>query len=78
MLLNGTQLILEQLFKLVGFDAIDDRILKHLVTARLCQPSCRRAPTDCVQLAVWRKLPPVVLSSGAASCALAVVSVKYR
>ena len=28
-LLNGTQLILEQVFKLVGFDTIDDDILKH-------------------------------------------------
>jgi len=46
-LLNGPQLILDRVFKLVGFDVIDDEILKHLVTARLCQPSskagtCRR------------------------------------
>ena len=32
-LLNGTQLILNQVFKLTGFDAIDDDILKHLVIA---------------------------------------------
>jgi hypothetical protein len=38
-LLNGTQLILSQVFKLTGFDVIDDDILKHLVIARLCQPS---------------------------------------
>jgi hypothetical protein len=36
--LNGTQLILNQAFKAVGFDTVDDDILKHLVTARLCQP----------------------------------------
>ena len=38
-LLNGPQLILDRVFKLVGFDVIDDEILKHLVTARLCQPT---------------------------------------
>jgi hypothetical protein len=30
-LLNGTQLVLNQVFKLIGFNAIDDDILKHLV-----------------------------------------------
>ena len=45
-LLNGTQLILNQVFKLVGFDAIDDDILKHLVTARLCQPSSKAGTVD--------------------------------
>jgi len=34
-LLNGTQLILNQVFQLIGFDAINDDILKHLVIARL-------------------------------------------
>ena len=37
-LLNGTQLILNQVFKLIGFDAVGDDILKQLVIARLCQP----------------------------------------
>ena len=45
-LLNGTQLILEQVFKIVGFDAIDDNILKHLVIARLCQPSSKAGTVD--------------------------------
>jgi len=45
-LLNGTQLILNQVFKLVGFDAIDDDILKHLVVARLCQPSSKSGTVD--------------------------------
>jgi transposase len=45
-LLNGTQLILNQLFKLVGFDTIDDDILKHLVIARLCQPSSKAGTVD--------------------------------
>jgi hypothetical protein len=37
-LLNGTQKILNRVFKLIGFDTIDDDVLKHLVVARLCQP----------------------------------------
>jgi len=45
-LLNGTQLILNQVFKLIGFDAIDDDILKHLVIARLCQPSSKAGTVD--------------------------------
>jgi hypothetical protein len=48
-LLNGTQLILNQVFRLVGFDAIDDGILKHLVTARLCQPSSKAGTVDYLQ-----------------------------
>lgn len=45
-LLNGTQLILNEVFKLIGFDVIDDHILKHLVTARLCQPSSKTGTID--------------------------------
>jgi len=45
-LLNGTQLILEPVFKSVGFDVIDDDILKHLVTVRLCQPSSKAGTVD--------------------------------
>jgi transposase len=37
-LLNGTQLILNRVFKSIGFDAIEDEIFKHLAVARLCQP----------------------------------------
>jgi hypothetical protein len=29
--LNGPQLILDQVFRLIGFDSIDDDILKHLI-----------------------------------------------
>ena len=45
-LLNGTQLILNEVFKLVGFDAIDDDILKHPVIARLCQPTSKAGTVD--------------------------------
>ena len=45
-LLNGTQLILNEVFKLVGFKVIEDDILKHLVVARLCQPSSKSGTVD--------------------------------
>lgn len=45
-LINGTQLILNQVFKLVGFDAIEDEILKQLVIARLSQPMSKSATVD--------------------------------
>ena len=45
-LLNGTQLILNQVFQLTGFDSIDDDILKHLVTVRLCQPASKSGTVD--------------------------------
>jgi hypothetical protein len=45
-LLNGTQLILNEVFKLVGFDVIEDDILKHLVAVRLCQPSSKAGTAD--------------------------------
>ena len=45
-LLNGPQLILNRVFKLVGFDVLDDDILKHLVIARLCQPASKAGTVD--------------------------------
>jgi transposase len=45
-LLNGTQLILNEVFNLTGFDAIGDDILKHLVIARLCQPTSKAGTVD--------------------------------
>ena len=48
-LLNGTQLILNQVFKIVGFDVIEDEIFKHLVVARLCQPSSKAGTVDYLQ-----------------------------
>jgi len=45
-LLNGTQLILNRVFQLVGFDAIKDDILKHLAVARLCQPASKSGTVD--------------------------------
>jgi transposase len=37
---------LDQVFKLIGFDTIDDDILKHLVIARLCQPASKAGTVD--------------------------------
>jgi hypothetical protein len=45
-ILNGTQLILNEVFRLVGFDAINDDVLRHLVVARLCQPSSKAGTVD--------------------------------
>jgi len=42
-LINGTQLILEKVFKSVGFDKLEDDILKHLVVARLSRPLSKSA-----------------------------------
>jgi hypothetical protein len=43
---NGPQLILNQVFKLVGFDTLGDDILRHLVIARLCQPTSKAGTVD--------------------------------
>ena len=45
-LLNGTQLILNRVFSLTGFDKLNDAILKDLVIARICQPSSKSATVD--------------------------------
>jgi transposase len=45
-LLNGTQLILNHVFRLIGFDKIDDEILKHLVIARISQPSSKAGTVE--------------------------------
>ena len=45
-LLNGPQLILNQVYRIVGFDAIEDEVLEQLVIARLCQPSSKSGTVD--------------------------------
>jgi transposase len=45
-LLNGTQLILNKVLKLIGFNEIDNEILKHLVVSRICQPRSKVATVD--------------------------------
>ena len=37
-LLNGTQLILNRIYNRIGFNELNDEILRHLVIARLTQP----------------------------------------
>jgi transposase len=44
--LDGAQQILDQVFRLTGFDIVEDDILKQLVTARLCQPMSKAATVD--------------------------------
>lgn len=45
-LLNGAQLILNQVFKLTGFDAVEDEIFRQLVIARLSQPMSKAATVE--------------------------------
>ena len=45
-LLNGVQLVLNKVFKLTGFDAIEDDIFRQLVIARLSQPVSKLATVE--------------------------------
>ena len=45
-LINGTEQILDRVFRQIGFDAIDDIVLKQLTLARLCQPSSKSGTVD--------------------------------
>jgi Transposase len=45
-LINGTQLILDKVFELVGFNAIKDDVLRQLVVSRLCQSSSKSGTVD--------------------------------
>jgi len=45
-LLNGVQLILNEVFKLTGFDAIEDDIFRQLVITRLSQPMSKSATVE--------------------------------
>lgn len=45
-LLNGVQLILNNVFKLTGFNQIEDAILRQLVIARLSQPMSKAATVE--------------------------------
>lgn len=43
--INGTYILLSQVYDLVGFNQIKDEILRHLVIARICQPASKLATT---------------------------------
>jgi transposase len=45
-LLNGVQVILNQVFKFIGFDQIEDDTFRHLVIARLSQPMSKAATVE--------------------------------
>ncbi len=45
-LINGAQLILNSVFKTIGFDKINDDILKHLVVSRISPPQSKVAIID--------------------------------
>ena len=45
-LINGTQLLLNQVYDCIGFNQIPDEILRHLVIARVSQPRSKLATVD--------------------------------
>lgn len=45
-LINGTQLLLNQIYDNIGFNRIPDEILRHLVIARVSQPGSKLATMD--------------------------------
>ena len=45
-LINGTQLLLNQVYDSIGFNQISDEILRHLVIARVSQPKSKLATVD--------------------------------
>ena len=45
-LINGTQLILDKVYRSIGFDAVNDDILKFLVIARLSKPLSKSGTVD--------------------------------
>ena len=45
-LLNGAKFILDKVYDSIGFNRVDDNVLRHLVVARLCHPMSRMATVD--------------------------------
>lgn len=45
-LLNGAKLILDKVYDSIGFNRVDDEVLRHLVVARLCQPMSKMATVE--------------------------------
>ena len=45
-LINGTELLLDRVFKQIGFDMIGDKVFKQLTLARLCQPTSKSGTVD--------------------------------
>ena len=45
-LINGTQLLLNQVYDSIGYNRIPDEILRHLVIARVSQPKSKLATVD--------------------------------
>lgn len=45
-LINGTQLLLDRIYDEIGFNQIPDKILRHLIIARVSQPASKLATTE--------------------------------
>ena len=46
LLINGTQLLLGRIYDEIGFNAVNDEVLRHLVIARLSQPRSKLATVE--------------------------------
>ena len=46
LLINGTQLLLGRIYDEIGFNAVNDAVLRHLAIARLSQPRSKLATVD--------------------------------
>ena len=46
LLINGTQLLLGRIYDEIGFNVVNDEVLRHLVIARLSQPRSKLATVD--------------------------------
>lgn len=45
-MINGTQLLLTQIYDAIGFNRIHDEVLRHLVIARISQPMSKQATVE--------------------------------
>lgn len=45
-LLNGAKLIIDKVYDSIGFNQIEDEVLRQLVVARLCQPLSKMATVE--------------------------------
>ena len=76
-LLNGTQLLLGNVYDSIGFNQIPDEILRHLVIARVSQPRSKMATSDLQEMAaanLGNKVNLLVYTGGCSSWRNNIVS----
>ena len=63
-LINGTQLLLNQVYDSIGFNRIPDEILRHLAIARVSQPGSKLATVDYLNPTANLNLGDALMKSG--------------